>query len=77
MAKVFYDQDVNWDVMKGKKVAIIGYGSQGHAHALNLKNSGIDVVVGLYEAANPSPKPRQPALKLNPFLKPLKKPISR
>ena len=49
MAKVFYDQDVNWDVMKGKKVAIIGYGSQGHAHALNLKDSGIDVVVGLYD----------------------------
>ena len=52
MAKVFYDQDVNWDVMKGKKVAIIGYGSQGHAHALNLKDSGIDVVVGLYEGSN-------------------------
>ena len=51
MAKVFYDQDVNWDVMKGKKVAIIGYGSQGHAHALNLKDSGIDVVVGLYEGS--------------------------
>ena len=47
MAKVFYDQDVNWDVMKGKKVAVIGYGSQGHAHALNLKDSGVDVVVGL------------------------------
>ena len=51
MAKVFYDQDVNWEVMKGKKVAIIGYGSQGHAHALNLKDSGIDVVVGLYEGS--------------------------
>ncbi|MCH4179417.1 MAG: ketol-acid reductoisomerase [Megasphaera sp.] len=52
MAKVFYDQDVNWDVMKGKKVAIIGYGSQGHAHALNLKDSGIDVVVGLYKGSH-------------------------
>ena len=51
MAKVFYDQDVNWDVMKGKKVAIIGYGSQGHAHALNLKDSGVDVVVGLYKGS--------------------------
>ena len=77
MAKVFYDQDVNWDVMKGKKVAIIGYGSQGHAHALNLKDSGIDVVVGLYEGSKSIAKARQPALKLNPFLKPLKKPISR
>ena len=53
MAKVFYDQDVNWDVMKGKKVAVVGYGSQGHAHALNLKDSGVDVVVGLYEG-NPA-----------------------
>ena len=51
MAKVFYDQDVNWDVMHGKKVAIVGYGSQGHAHALNLKESGVDVVVGLYEGS--------------------------
>ena len=51
MAKVFYDQDVNWDVMKGKKIAIIGYGSQGHAHALNLKDSGLDVVVGLYKGS--------------------------
>ena len=45
MAKVYYDQDVNWDVIKGKKVAIVGYGSQGHAHALNLKDSGLEVVV--------------------------------
>ncbi len=51
MAKTYYDQDVNWDIMKGKKVAIIGYGSQGHAHALNLKESGIDVCVGLYEGS--------------------------
>ena len=51
MAKVFYEQDVNWDVMNGKKIAIIGYGSQGHAHALNLKESGVDVVVGLYKGS--------------------------
>ena len=51
MAKTYYDQDVNWEVMKGKTVAIIGYGSQGHAHALNLKESGVDVVVGLYEGS--------------------------
>ena len=51
MAKVFYEQDVNWDVMNGKKIAIIGYGSQGHAHALNLKESGINVVVGLYKGS--------------------------
>ena len=51
MAKTYYDQDANWEVMKGKTVAIIGYGSQGHAHALNLKESGVDVVVGLYEGS--------------------------
>jgi ketol-acid reductoisomerase len=45
--KVFYDKDADLSNIKGKKVAIIGYGSQGHAHALNLKESGIDVVVGL------------------------------
>ena len=51
MAKVFTDQAVNRDPMKGQKVGIIGYGSQGLAHALNLKDSGIDVVVGLYEGS--------------------------
>ena len=51
MAKTYYDQDVNWDVIKDKTVAIIGYGSQGHAHALNLKESGVNVVVGLYEGS--------------------------
>ena len=40
MAKTYYDQDVNWSVLEGKTVAVIGYGSQGHAHALNLKDSG-------------------------------------
>ena len=47
MAKVYYNGDVNEGLLQGKKVAIIGYGSQGHAHALNLKESGVDVVVGL------------------------------
>jgi ketol-acid reductoisomerase len=51
MAKIYYDQDANWDVITGKTVAIIGYGSQGHAHALNLKDNGIQVVVGLYEGS--------------------------
>ena len=45
--KVFYDKDADLSLIKGKKVAIIGYGSQGHAHALNLKDSGINVTVGL------------------------------
>lgn len=51
MAKIFYEQDCNLQKLKGKTVAIIGYGSQGHAHALNLKDSGIDVIVGLYEGS--------------------------
>ena len=51
MAKMYYDQDANLDLLSGKKVAVIGYGSQGHAHALNLKESGVDVIVGLYEGS--------------------------
>jgi ketol-acid reductoisomerase len=47
MAKIYYDKDANLDLVKAKKVAIIGYGSQGHAHALNLRDSGVDVRVGL------------------------------
>ena len=47
MAKMYYEQDCNLDALKGKKIAVIGYGSQGHAHALNLKESGCDVCVGL------------------------------
>ena len=45
--KVYYDKDADLSLVKGKKVAIIGYGSQGHAHSLNLKESGIKVTVGL------------------------------
>ncbi len=44
-AKVYYDADANLDVLKGKKIAIIGYGSQGHAQAQNLRDSGLDVIV--------------------------------
>ncbi|MDI6828720.1 MAG: NAD(P)-binding domain-containing protein, partial [Armatimonadota bacterium] len=45
MAKVYYDQDANLDILKDRKVAIIGYGSQGHAQAQNLRDSGVDVIV--------------------------------
>ena len=51
MAKVYYDADADPRELEGKKVAVIGYGSQGHAHALNLKDSGVDVVVGLREGS--------------------------
>ena len=46
-ARLFHQEDCNLDYLKGKTVAVIGFGSQGHAHALNLKESGVDVVVGL------------------------------
>ncbi len=48
MARMYYDADANLDLLAGKTIAIIGYGSQGHAHALNLKDSGMNVIVGLY-----------------------------
>ena len=51
MATIYYDKDADLSALEGRKVAIIGYGSQGHAHALNLKESGIDVRVGLYEGS--------------------------
>src|SRR5262252_1635719 len=47
MPRRFYEQDGNLSLLKGKKIAIIGYGSQGHAHALNLKDQGMDVIIGL------------------------------
>ena len=51
MAKMYYDSDCNLEVLKAKKVAVVGYGSQGHAHALNLHESGVDVTVGLYKGS--------------------------
>lgn len=50
--KVYYDKDADFDLIKSKKVAVIGYGSQGHAHSNNLKDSGVDVVVGLREGSS-------------------------
>jgi ketol-acid reductoisomerase len=51
MAKMYYDTDADLKVFEGKTVAVIGYGSQGHGHALNLKDSGVNVVVGLYKGS--------------------------
>ncbi|ABR32408.1 MULTISPECIES: ketol-acid reductoisomerase [Clostridium] len=51
MPKMYYEKDTDLNLLRGKKVAIIGYGSQGHAHALNLHESGVDVVVGLYNGS--------------------------
>ena len=51
MAKIYYEQDCNISMLNGKTVAVIGYGSQGHAHALNMKESGVNVIIGLYEGS--------------------------
>ncbi|MFP4009461.1 MAG: ketol-acid reductoisomerase [Spirulinaceae cyanobacterium] len=56
MARMYYDEDANLDLLNNKTVAIIGYGSQGHAHALNLKDSGVNVIVGLYEGSKSIPQ---------------------
>ena len=50
-AKIYYQEDCNLSLLEGKTIAIIGYGSQGHAHALNLKESGCNVIIGLYEGS--------------------------
>ncbi|HNU81017.1 MAG TPA: ketol-acid reductoisomerase, partial [Bacillota bacterium] len=49
--RMYYEEDANLEALRGKKIAVIGYGSQGHAHALNLKESGVDVSVGLYRGS--------------------------
>lgn len=60
--KIYYQEDCDVSVLKGHKVAIIGYGSQGHAHALNLKDSGVDVCVGLYEGSKSRKKAEKQGL---------------
>ncbi|MFO7747513.1 MAG: ketol-acid reductoisomerase, partial [Orrella sp.] len=62
--KVFYDKDCDLSLIKGKTVAIIGYGSQGHAHALNLHESGVKVVVGLRKGGASWPKAENAGLKV-------------
>jgi ketol-acid reductoisomerase len=56
MANIYYDKDADMALLEGKKIAIIGYGSQGHAHALNLRDSGCDVVVGLHKGSKSKAK---------------------
>ena len=64
MNRIFYQQDCDLQKLAGKTVAIIGYGSQGHAHALNLKDSGVNVVVGLYEGSKSWEKAERQGLKV-------------
>ena len=63
-AKIFYQQDCNIDLLQGKTIAVIGYGSQGHAHALNLKESGCNVIIGLYEGSKSKAKAEKQGFKV-------------
>ena len=65
-ARIFYQEDCNLSLLEGKTIAIIGYGSQGHAHALNLKDSGCNVIVGLYEGSKSKEKAQAQGLKVYP-----------
>jgi ketol-acid reductoisomerase len=64
MAKMYYDSDADLELLRGKTIGIIGYGSQGHAHALNLKDSGLDVMVGLYNGSDSWQRAEQAGLKV-------------
>ena len=64
--RIFYQQDCDLSLLDGKTVAVIGYGSQGHAHAQNLKDSGVNVVVGLYEGSKSKAKAESQGLKVYP-----------
>jgi ketol-acid reductoisomerase len=64
MKKLYYDHDANWELIQDKQVAVIGYGSQGHAHALNLKDSGVQVTVGLYAGSKSWAKAEAAGLKV-------------
>jgi len=64
MATLYYDKDANLDLLKGKKIAVIGYGSQGHAHALNAHDNGLNVVIGLHEGSKSKAKAESDGLKV-------------
>ena len=64
MAKMYYDSDADSALFDGKTIAIVGYGSQGHAHALNLHDSGVNVIVGLHEGSNSRTKVKEDGLEV-------------
>lgn len=63
-AEVFYDDDADLSIIQGKKVAVLGYGSQGHAHSLSLRDSGVEVVIGLPEGSKSRAKVEEQGLKV-------------
>jgi len=63
-ANIYYEKDADPSIIRAKKVAIVGYGSQGHAHALNLKESGVDVVVGLRDGSSSKAKAESAGLRV-------------
>jgi len=64
MATMFYDDDADLSIIQGRKVAVIGYGSQGHAHALNMRDSGVDVRIGLQPGSKSTPKAENEGLRV-------------
>ena len=64
MAQIFYDNDADLSLVRASKVAIIGYGSQGHAHALNLRDSGVDVCIGLHPGSRSRERAEAAGLKV-------------
>ena len=65
MPKIYYDADADIELIRGRKVAVLGYGSQGHAHALNLRDSGVDVRVGLHASSKSRAKAQADGLTVN------------
>src|ERR1043165_1960697 len=65
-AKVYSEKDADLNVLKGKTLAVLGFGSQGHAHALNLKDSGCNVIIGLYEGSKSTPAAQEKGFEVYP-----------
>lgn len=74
MAKIYYDDDADLSIIQNRQVAVIGYGSQGHAHALNLRDSGVDVRVGLREGSSSIAKAEAQGCGCCPSRMPAKRP---
>ena len=72
-AKVYTDKDASLAVLKNKTLAVLGFGSQGHAHALNLKDSGLNVIIGLYEGSKSIPVAREKGFKVYPTAEAVKR----